>query len=303
MKIEELIQQTLQQVFHDDAIVFDKSRFAGGLTNYNYIMTIHGCDYVVRQPGGLTEQMIDRKAEQVNNELTSEFGVNCDCIYFDAASGIKISVYVPNSKNMAQAGPDTPEHIRIVSSLIKQVHAMPEPLSNHFDWFTELTKYENLIRKIHGEFFFDYLSLKNRLMAFVTTHVHHKLSTPCHNDTVPENFLINDKGLAYLIDWEYAGMNDPCWDVAAYMLESRLPAEAITYLARDYFGRDMTIREEMKIKSFMLEQDLLWTAWALLRHYNGDDFLEYCDLRYDRLRKNMKNLEISDYFPLSEMVK
>ena len=63
MQIEELIQLTLRRFFHDETLRFDKSRFAGGLTNYNYIMTIHGKDYVIRQPGGMTERMIDRQTE------------------------------------------------------------------------------------------------------------------------------------------------------------------------------------------------------------------------------------------------
>lgn len=33
MQIEELIQLTLRRFFHDETLRFDKSRFAGGLTN------------------------------------------------------------------------------------------------------------------------------------------------------------------------------------------------------------------------------------------------------------------------------
>lgn len=56
MQIENLVQQSLRRFFNDKTLKFDKSRFAGGLTNYNYIMTIHGKDYIIRQPGGLTEK-------------------------------------------------------------------------------------------------------------------------------------------------------------------------------------------------------------------------------------------------------
>lgn len=54
-----------------------------------------------------------------------------------------------------------------------------------------------------------------------------KLS-PCHNDLVAENILIveddvNDIGAnnqLFFIDWEYSGMNDPMWDIAALFLEN-----------------------------------------------------------------------------------
>ena len=44
MNMEDLVQQKLRLFFQDDRIIFDKSRFAGGLTNYNYIMNIHGTE-------------------------------------------------------------------------------------------------------------------------------------------------------------------------------------------------------------------------------------------------------------------
>ena len=69
MEIEEIIQNELRNIYNDDKLIFDKSRFAGGLTNYNYIMEIHGTEYVIRQPGGMTDVMIDRKTEKINNQI------------------------------------------------------------------------------------------------------------------------------------------------------------------------------------------------------------------------------------------
>ncbi|QDR82465.1 phosphotransferase [Sporomusa termitida] len=302
MRMEELVQEKLRHVFHDKSMVFDKSRFAGGLTNYNYIMEIKGIEYVIRQPGGMTEQIIDRKIERVNNNIASELGVNSNCIYFDENSGIKISIYINNSQNMAHADPSLPQNLTAVSRLMKKIHSLPQHFANRFDWQTELHKYEQIIEQLHGDLFFDYTRLKDQLVNFVQKNGQNAILVPCHNDTVPENFIIDDAGRTYLIDWEYSGMNDPCWDVAAYMLESRLSAEAIDYLIQDYFHRPLTPVEELRIKSFMMAQDLLWTAWALIRHYNGDDFLEYCTIRYERFRKNIKTISKSPACAIAGMV-
>lgn len=302
MRMEELVQEKLRYAFHDESIVFDKSRFAGGLTNYNYIMNIKGIEYVIRQPGGMTEHIIDRRMERVNNNIASEFGVNSECIYFDENSGIKISIYINNSRNMAQADPCCPKNLESVSRLLKKIHSSPKHFSNRFDWQTELNKYERIIQQLHGDFFFDYITLKDQLVSFVQENVKNTIFVPCHNDTVPENFIIDSAGRTYLIDWEYSGMNDPCWDVAAYILESKLPAEAIEYLIQDYFGQLLTPMEELKIKSFMMAQDLLWATWALIRHYNGDDFLEYCCIRYERFRKNIKTMTKSPHYSIASVV-
>ncbi|WP_373665346.1 phosphotransferase [Sporomusa silvacetica] len=300
--MEELVQEKLRYAFHDENIVFDKSRFTGGLTNYNYIMDIKGIEYVIRQPGGMTEQIIDRKMEQINNHIASEFGVNSDCIYFDENSGIKISIYIKNSQNMAHADPASPKNLKSVSRLMRKIHTSPKHFSNRFDWQTELSKYEQIIQQLHGGFFFDYTTLKDQLVNFVPKNITNTNFAPCHNDTVPENFIIDDTGRTYLIDWEYSGMNDPCWDVAAYILESKLSAEAIDYFLQDYFNQPLTPMEELKIKNFMMAQDLLWTAWALIRHYNGDDFLEYCCIRYERFRKNIKAMTKSPHCSIASMV-
>lgn len=302
MNITKTIQATLRQVFNDDSLLFDTSRFAGGLTNYNYIMTIRGEEYVIRQPGGLTEQIIDRNQEQVNNAIAADFNINSDCIYFDAATGIKISRYIANSSNMAQANPAAPPHLAAVAALMRQVHAFPRAFANRFDWQTELQKYERIIQSLQGDVFSDYLDLKAELVAFVQESIKTTSWVPCHNDTVPENFLLDAGGKTYLIDWEYSGMNDPCWDVAAYIVESRLDAAAIDALTNHYFGRPRSAEEELKLKAFIMVQDLLWTAWALIRHYNGDDFLEYCTLRYERFRKNIQLMRHMPDCPLVSLV-
>jgi Predicted choline kinase involved in LPS biosynthesis len=303
MEIEELVQQKLRLVFNDNSLIFDKSRFAGGLTNYNYIMNIRGIDYVIRQPGGMTEQIIDRKAERINSTIASEFGVNSESIYFDEESGIKISVYIQNSRNVAQADPCSLMILKTISCLMKKIHKSPKHFANVFNWEAELTKYEQIVRQLRGGFFFDYSLLKDQLIRFMRKSIKNSILVPCHNDTVPENFVINDEGNIYLIDWEYAGMNDPGWDVAAYILESGLTAEAIHFLTADYYGQMLNDNDILKIKCYMMAQDLLWTVWALIRHYNGDDFLEYCRIRYERFRKNIKAMVASSDYPISEMVK
>jgi len=300
--MDELIQKKLRQIFNDETIIFDKSRFAGGLTNYNYIMEINGVEYVIRQPGGMTNQMIDREIEKVNNAIACELGLNSRCFYFDEISGIKISYYIKNSRNIAQADPCDPNSIKAVSRLMKKTHASPKVFPNTFDWKAELEKYEEIVKGLKGDFFFDYSTLKKKLIDFMDQSIGTTVFVPCHNDTVPENFVLDDQGNAYLIDWEYSGMNDPSWDVAAYILESKLTEDAIEALMMDYYGQMPSKDQELKIKCYMVAQDLLWTVWALIRHYNGEDFLDYCNIRYERFRKNVREITRATGSSIAELV-
>ena len=63
------------------------------------------------------------------------------------------------------------------------------------------------------------------------------------------------------------------------------------------------INEILKIKCYMAAQDLLWSVWAMIRHYNGDDFLQYFNLRYERFKKNVEEIIKSPNYPLYMMVK
>ncbi|WP_321384085.1 phosphotransferase [uncultured Enterococcus sp.] len=300
--IELVIQEKLREVFADDTLIFDRSVFAGGLTNYNYIMNIAGEDYVIRQPGKLTKQMIDREIEQVNNGIASEFGVNSECIYFDAETGIKISRFIPNSKNLAQSNPFSQESLVAISQVMKKIHTSPVHFNNTFEWLEELEKYEQIIEQINGNLFFDYDDLKEKLLDFFTTYVGEAVLVPCHNDTVPENFLVSTDGQYYLIDWEYSGLNDANWDLAAYIIETRLPAASIDLLLETYYPSGYSDQDILKVKGYIMAQDLLWTVWALIRHYCGDNFLDYCDMRYERFRKNILAFSKNADYPLQKMV-
>ncbi|WP_350343919.1 choline kinase family protein [Proteinivorax tanatarense] len=302
MNIEEVIQNKLRKIFDDESIVFDKSRFAGGLTNYNYIMNIKGIEYVIRKPGGMTDQMIDRKVEKVNNNIASKFGINSQCIYFDEHTGIKISLYIENSKNIALLDPNCNKNIKNVSEVMKKMHQSNKTFPNTFDFWAELSKYERIVNEINGALFFDYSSLKKQLYEIMTENIKSTTMVPCHNDTVPENFLLEESGRTYLIDWEYSGMNDPSWDVGSYILESQLAEDSIEHLLMTYYNEKPSVNEITKVKCYILAQDLLWTVWALIRHYHGDDFLDYCNNRYERFRKNIKAVKESIHYPIADMV-
>lgn len=301
--IDKIIEEKLREVFKIENIKFDKSRFTGGLTNYNYIMNIKDKEYVIREPGGKTDEIIDRKIEKINNSIASTIGINSNCIYFDDIYGIKISEYIKASDNIANLNPNSQSNINKVCNIIKKLHLSNAEFPNQFDFFNELRKYEEILENMGGVLFFDYDSWKVRLNKIMEDNVKNIILAPAHNDTVPENFILEETGQIYLIDWEYSGMNDIRWDLAAYILESQLTKEAIDFFLEDYYQKEDIPREDMlKIKAFILAQDLLWTVWALIRHYNGDDFLDYCNNRYERFKKNIIQIEKDIDFPIEDMV-
>ena len=70
---------------------------------------------------------------------------------------------------------------------------------------------------------------------------------PCHNDAVPENFIKDEKGKIYIIDWEYSGMNDPHWEFAALFLESDFSEDSQDFFLDCYFEGLMPDNTKEKI--------------------------------------------------------
>ena len=56
---------------------------------------------------------------------------------------------------------------------------------------------------------------------------------PCHNDLLTANFL-DDGGRLRLLDWEYAGMNDPHFDLANFASHHDLEPDAEVALLEAY---------------------------------------------------------------------
>lgn len=111
--------------------------------------------------------------------------------------------------------------------------------------------------------------------------------TPCHNDLVPENFITASDGSLYLIDWEYSGMNDPHWDLAALFLESQFSEEAQAYFLSSYYPEGLPPHTLEKILIYQILMDLLWSLWTDIKEAEGEDFGSYGRDRYARALANL----------------
>lgn len=260
----------------------------GGMTNKNYKVDIEGELYVLRVPGNGTEDMISRSDEIKNAVYANEVGVDAELIYFNEKTGVKISRFIENAETLTPDAAKKQYNMTMVCDILRKLHSSDKVMCNEFDIYGKIEKYEKLAIAANGKFFEDYYEVKEQVYKLkdIMISLGAKL-TPCHNDTLADNFIRSWENKMYLIDWEYAGMNDPMWDLAAHSLESEFNEDEEELLLRTYFKGDIEEKYKKRVLINKIYQDFLWSTWTVIKEAKGDDFGTYGIDRYNRAKKNL----------------
>lgn len=262
----------------------------GGLTNHTYKVTMpDNQEYVVRIPGEGTEEMIVRSDEMVSTKLACDLGVDAELLYF-GENGAKVTRFIPNAITMSAENLHDPRHIEQIAQIFRTMHHCGVDTKVPFEVFSMAQSYEKIIWDKHVPMFEDYPDIKAQVMeikaeidaAFEIEKV------PCHNDPLCENW-VEGNGRMYLIDWEYAGMNDGMWDIADVSIEAGFDDACDRMLLRAYMGKEPDVMDEKHFLASKIYVDYLWTLWAKARvPYDGQPMEDWAVERYTRMKSFIK---------------
>lgn len=279
------IKSLLTSILDIKLVDIDEIEVLGGMTNKNYLVVINNKKYVLRIAGAGTTSIINRYSEKINAKEVSKIGVDKELIYFNEETGIKISEYIEKAETLNPETSKKNENLLLTSNLLRKLHTSDINFENRFNVFNEIEKYENLItnKKLLYDKYDNYLENRKNIFSLDKILKQNKMIIKsCHNDTVPENFIKNDKNEMFLIDWEYSGMNDPMWDLAAHSLESSFSSKEESIFLENYFKKNIKKEDILRIECYKVLQDFLWSIWTILKEENGDDFGTYGIDRYNR---------------------
>lgn len=266
---------------------------AGGMTNKNYKICVKGSRYILRVAGTGTEQMINRNTEMFNSAIASEKGYNVEVPYFSLETGVKISKFIENAETLTHRSVKKEDNLKQTTGILRDLHESTDfHMDNEFNMFRELEKYEDILRKDNGDFFEDYDEVRAKVMALEEElKVCKRVLVPSHNDLVSENLVKDTDGRIYLIDWEYSGVNDDMWDLAALSLENEFSEDDIELMFRLYFnGKEADVNSRRRLLIHQICQDTLWAVWTLIKEAEGDDFGTYGIDRYNRAKEYLEKL-------------
>ncbi len=281
----------LSDIFPGEDVSEARIKRIGGMSNKNFKVVLKGKKYVLRVPGYGSQGMVDRSNEEFNAIEGCRMGVNPKIRYFDPSTGVKLSDLVTNAETLDAETIQNEDNMRKVAEIYRKVHKHPYSLKNEFNIFDEIHKYESLREKSDAKMYDGWEDLKPKVLALKGYLEELGIEKcACHNDAVPENFIMAEDGKMYLIDWEYSGDNDPMADLAALFLESGFTKENQDFVLREYFEGDIPENAYKKILCFQVLWDTLWAQWTVIKEANGDDFGTYGIDRYNRAIHNLRTI-------------
>jgi thiamine kinase-like enzyme len=267
----------------------------GGLTNRVYRL-----DHVVlRVPGKGTEEYINRGHEVVAARLAAMAGVSPDVIYADATSGMMVTRLVPEAVTM------TPAHFesrkgspKRAGEVLRKLHLSEGVFPFRFELFAMIDDYLNVLSAKDVDLppgYHDVLREAENIRAVLAKNP--APLVPCHCDPLCENFLDDGKRM-WIVDWEYAGMNDPMWDLGDLSVEGAFTDAQDMELLTSYFGGAPSANDHGRMVIYKAMCDLLWTLWGLIQHANknpADDFAAYALNRFNRCKTLMEMSDFAKY--------
>ncbi len=132
-------------------------------------------------------------------------------IYYDEKSGIKITEFIPDCQEYE---PCTVQNkIEQVGRLLRKFHQADLHCPYAFNPYERYQQYKAHVKKP----IYDLTCYEARMREIADRNQHQVL---CHNDLVSGNLLFSKERL-YLIDYEYAAMNDPLFDVISFLSENQ----------------------------------------------------------------------------------
>jgi thiamine kinase-like enzyme len=240
------------------------SELPGGLTNRNFKVTTPGGVFVARvfsDDAGMLA--IDRDHEYRNSLIAAAAGVGAPVIEYRPADGVLVLGFL-DGRTLTNADVADPATLGRIAVACRALHESGRFVCD-FDMFDVQARY---LAAASGAGIAIPAGYDRLMPAFAAAKaalaVRAEGTVPCNNDLLAANFIDNGERV-WLIDYEYSGNNDPCFELGNIAGECDLPADALAALVTAYYGRPRRSRIA-RAELFRLVSRYGWTLWGVIQH-------------------------------------
>ena len=259
----------------------------GGITNLNYRIDVDQEAFVLRLAGTDTELLgIDRAAEVEVCRVAAEAGVGPEVVAFEPDLGCIVTRFV--------SGSPIPEnelgHEAVMRSVVASIRAIhgSRPIRATFPVFRIVEGFRDVAAARGVQVPADY-----EAAHAVAGRIEEAFAgapaplTTCHNDLLNANFLLEGDH-TWIVDYEYAGMGDPFFDLGNLSINNDLDEDAQALLLRMYFG-DVRDVHRARLALMRIVSDLREAMWGVVQQAISTldfDYVGYADRHFARLLAN-----------------
>jgi thiamine kinase-like enzyme len=237
----------------------------GGLTNRNYKVTTPDGSFVARISGAGSELLaIDRDCEYRNSVAAAAAGAGPPVVEYRPQDSMLIIGYI-DGRTLGRADVAEQRTITRIAAACRQLH-QGERFGNDFDMFAIQRRYLAVVRSRGFRIPAGYEDLLPHFDAIAAALAASDRdgTVPCNNDLLPANF-IDDGRRIWLIDYEYSGNNDACFELGNIAAEAHLDADALVALVTAYYGRPRPSKVA-RARLLGLAGMYGWTLWGAIQH-------------------------------------
>lgn len=239
----------------------------GGLTNHNLRVVSDDdgppIDVVVRCSSGDPSLLgIDRDHEHLNTGHAATAGVGAPVVEYRPDLGMLVIGYL-QAEALANADFQDVDVMSRSADASRRLHAGPR-FVNDFDMFARQAGYLRTARE--------------RGFALPPTYDDHadawaevqralavapRPTVPCNNDLLAANYL-DDGERVWLIDYEYSGNNEACFELGNTATECEFTDEMTEGWTAAYFGTP-TRADLARVRLFSLVSAYGWSLWGFIQ--------------------------------------
>jgi thiamine kinase-like enzyme len=258
----------------------DIERITGGITNHNFAVRSGGRAYVARLCEERPLLGIDRRNEVVCQQAAGAWGLAPEVVHHEA--GLLVTRFV-EGRTLAAADVRQPPLIARLAATLQRLHQAWDTVTGevlYFCPFQTVRTYARSAARLGAErpvdldaLLEDARRLSHRIAPF--------RPVLCHNDLLPAN-LIDDGRRLWLVDWEYAGIGHPLFDLANLSANAALGDDQELDLLTAYRGQvDPRDLDELRIfRAVSLLREALWATIQSVASDIDFDYRRYADEHY-----------------------
>jgi thiamine kinase-like enzyme len=263
---------------------------SGGITNRNFLVEVAGevDRYVLRLAGNDTHLLgISREVEHAATVAAAGVGVGPEVVAFIRPEGYLVTRFVEGTPLPMESVHDPAVLGRVADSL-RRFHdnaAIPGlfiPL--------RIVEAYRALAIAHGVRIPPEYELAQAIgrrieLALIAAPIELR---PCHNDLLNANFIDDGRRLR-IVDWEYAGMGDPFFDLGNFSINHELTPDDDRGLLAAYDRGQPSDDRLARLTLMRIVSDFREAMWGVLQQGISTldvDFVAYAAEHFDRLLTN-----------------